>query len=123
MSRIITQLLSAIRRQAGQVETGDVAGVAPGASSTLISLTADEVDQLVGFLGTGERDGYFWVEVNGSRVISDRTTAASPKAEAFLPYPDPLASGDTVELLVENEDEKGVSSDYEGTLVLVEEES
>lgn len=106
--------------EAGQYKYGTATSVAVTVTATLVSYTAVAGDRLAGFTGTGTRSGYFFVQVNGTTVMSGRAWTTNQNAVITPTIVKTLAVGDAVVLKVTNESPTNDTGNFEGTLYIAQ---
>lgn len=95
---------------------GQALAVTTGATGTLTHIpSAAPGFEIKGFVGHGTGDGYFFVQINSSTVLSGRTRSTLPCLSVVLPNGIAVPSGAVIDIKVTNE--SGSTADYESTLL------
>lgn len=95
---------------------GSTTALVDSATATLVNVASSPANfRITGFNGTGNADGYFFLQVAGSTVLSGRTSWGQPSAPVMLPNPQLIPTGSVVALKVTNI--SGNTANFEGTLL------
>lgn len=95
---------------------GQALATTSGATGTIVNIASSIAGYKIrGFVVHGTGDGYWFVQVAGTTILSGRTRATQPTLPVTLPNPIPVTTASAVTLKVTNE--SGSTADYEGTLL------
>jgi hypothetical protein len=101
---------------AAQNNLGTATSLANAATATIVNITSSAAGyQINGFVAHGTGDGYWFVQVAGSTILSGRTRWSQPTCIIALPNPVTVTTASAVTLQVTNE--SGSTANYEGTLL------
>lgn len=93
---------------------GSVVSIAPGTTSTVVQFSALGY-KARGFSATGDGDGYFVLDVDGSTLLAGRIHTLEKNLNLHLDGSYPVEDGVTITLRVRND--AGVSCSYEATVL------
>lgn len=97
---------------------GSTTALTNGSTATLVNIASSVAGYRVkGFVVNGTGDGYWFIQIAGTTVLSGRTRWSQPTLDISLPNGIPVSTGSTVTLQVTNE--SGSTANYEGTLIAV----
>lgn len=95
---------------------GTTTSLANAATGTLVNIASSTAGyKITGFQGTGTGDGYFFIQVAGSTILSGRINVTQKSVSVLLPNPVSVTTATAVTLKVTNE--SGSTADFEGTLL------
>lgn len=95
---------------------GATSGLADNGTAVLVNIPSSPANyRITGWSATGNADGYFFVQIAGSTVLSGRTSWGQPSVHAILPNPIDVTTGSTVALKVTNI--SGNTANFEATLL------
>lgn len=95
---------------------GIAVGVAVSSTASVISIPSSTAGyKITGFVATGEGDGYFFVQINGSTIFSGHIDVNNKSEKVILPNPVSVSTGSVVDLKVTNQG-LGIAA-YEATLL------
>lgn len=95
---------------------GQAVAVTAGATVTLASITSSTPGyQIKGFTANGIGDGYFFIQIGATTVLSGRIRSTAPVYTLTLPNGIAVPTGSAVTLKVTNE--SGSTADFEATLL------
>lgn len=95
---------------------GTTTSLAASATTTLVSIPSSAAGYKVrGLVCSGNADGFFFIQVNSSTIVSGRIHSSNRTLEISLPNPVSVTAASVVELKVTNQ---GLgAADYESTLL------
>lgn len=95
---------------------GQSLAVTAGATPTIVNIASTTAAyQLKGIIAHGTGDGYFFVQINGTTIVSGRTRSTAPMLQLVLANGIGIATGSSLTVKVTNESNS--TADFEVTLL------